>query len=284
MNKKTTTSVLLGMTTLSLLFLFNNCGDGFKSSGKTMDSLSSTSGTTTPPPAPTGNVVLSTSKPTNTSELNKTFKVPIVIDRTGTMSTKTLTLKIASPEIDALDPMNAFNATISPATLPPGTSFAEVTVTIGTAAPSLAQHFHVEAWDGTLIVRELEVNLTIQPVIRIQLVNTALGDANWMSNGTAIANLFMPGTRTVPFIHHNTPGLQVLFENLAPAAHVIHSSGSIPHQVNSEMAASPDGTTVGGTYMPAKIIGAAKSNAMVYTHDINADAANPRTLLFNANL
>lgn len=280
------TSFLMGLATLSLLFLFNNCGDGFKSSGKTMESLSSTGGTVTPPPAPsTGAVVLSTSKPTNTSELNKTFKVPIVIDRTGAMATKTLSLRVTSTEIDALDPMNGFNATITPSSLAPGVSFAEVTVTIATFAPSLtAQHFHVEAYDGSLIVKELEINLTIQPVIRFQIAGTAIGDANWLSNGTSVTNLFMANTRTIPFIHHPTPGLQVLFENLAPAAHTIHSSGSIPHgNTQAPLAASADGTTAGGTYMPARIIGTARSNAMVYTHDV-PDSGNSRQLLFNANL
>lgn len=289
MTKKITSSVLLGLSTLSVLFLFNNCGDGFKQSGKMMHyDGSSTGGTPPPAPNPANKVTLATTQANNTSELNRTFRVPVIIDRTGTFATKTLELKINSPEIDSLDPANGFSATITPSTLPPGVNMAEVTVNIGTAAPSLVEHFHVEAWDGAQIEAELTVNLTIQPVIRIQVRNTLMGDANWSSNGVPIANLFMAGTRDVPFVHHPAPGLQVIFENLSTTnGLVVHSSGSIPHgNIGTPLTVSADGATptpTTGVYMPARIIGNQRLNAPVYSHTNEAGGA-ARTLRFNINL
>lgn len=282
--KKLTTTVLLATTTLSTLFFFNNCGDGFKKSGKMMHYDGSSTGTgSTVPGGVTNLVELATTQANNTTELNKSFTVPITIKRTGTFATKTIELKIASPEIDQVDVMDGFSATVTPSTLAPGVELAMVTVNIGTATPTLtAQHFHVEAWDGTLIEAELEVNLTVQPIVRFQIIGNAPGDASWASNGKTMAQLFVPNTRNIPFVHHPT-GLQVIFENYASMPHIVHSGGAIPHgDIGNPLPASPDGgVTAGGRYMPNKITTAANDvNASVYTHDVGQDANTQRRLLF----
>ncbi len=279
MGKSSILTCILTCGALVVLVLFNNCSEGFRSSveGSVHNSSSALPGGVTP----TGNVVMTTATSSIMSELNQVKTIDVDIARDGAYANKAITLKVETPEIDDLDVMDGVQVTVTPSTLPAGQTKAQVQVNIGTLSPDFAEHFHLEAWDGQLVISELKVDLAVQPTFRVQI--KGMGDNNWYSNGVLLTSLMTPNTRDIPFVHHNA-GLQVIFENLSIQEEIVHSSGSIPHQnTNDPMPASADGTTPGGSYMPAAIVGTAISNAPVYSH-LHENSTVARKLLFNVDL
>lgn len=297
--KFTYTRFLFAILLLAVAALYNGCGEtavlyfatkDAQKSSPTADSANLSSNGSddnnnngnNPPPSTTGSVNLSTDVSAITTELADIKRVVLTVQSIDAYSGP-IDLKIATPEIDALDPNDGIKITISPSTLTmSANSSAQATITIDvdTTAPSLAQHFHIEAYRGgtALIINEAEVDLSVQAIFRLKV--KGVGDANWMigETGKSFADR---GNRVLNFRVHAS-GLQVLFDNYDITGRIIHSGGAIPHgNINAPLAASANaGVSKGGTYMPAKINGNALVNARVYLH--NGEAAGAaRTLNFN---
>lgn len=277
-----------GVVLTGLGLLFTNCS-GYESKSHSNGYTSVGSGGSGGPGEPlAGTVTFSTDTPVVISELGKSHTVNLIIKTKNYLDD--VEVKIARPELDELDLMGGvvISAPTGAVDLPAtGVLSVPIVVNVTTLAPTITdEHFHIEVYkaNSQLLIDEVEVHLNVKAIFRLQVFGT--GDANWKVDGVSLAVLFnnrANGDPTFNFVHHNL-GLQIILENYSSANRRFHSSGAIPHQGVGGTAPSPDGgLTVGGSYVPAAIVGNQLSNAIVYLHD-DENGNLGRRLNFNVDL